>query len=193
MCQICQNFLLFSLFLWGSMWHMCCHLRKPDPSQCQSGFTCKHSTNTALLDVLNYFLQNANDCKVIASIFSGPKESIWYCKPWFIKNLNSYGIRGKALDWFKSYLSGRTQAFYANSTLSNFKNIEIGVPQGSILGPFLFIIFVNSLPDSIYNGCKCVMYADDTTLLLDMMDRVKANMINPLLTNSSETVSTLQN
>ena len=58
------------------------------------------------------------------------------------KKLNSYGTTGKELDWLKSYLSGRTQAVDINSTLSNFKNIEIGLPQGSILGPLLFIIFV---------------------------------------------------
>ena len=87
-----------------------------------------------------------------------------------LQGLCTYGIRGKSLDWFKSYLSGRTQAVNLNSTLSDFKNIEIGVPQGSILGPLLFIIFVNSLLDSIYNGCKCVMHAHGTSLLLNSSD-----------------------
>ena len=88
-----------------------------------------------------------------------------------IKKLNSYGIRDSALHWFKSYLSDRTQAVNINSTLSGFKSIDIGVPQGSIFGPLLFIIFVNSLPESVSSSFgKCVMYADDTTLLLSLSD-----------------------
>ena len=140
-------------------------------NQCQSGFRSKYSTNTALLDVTDYILQNANEGKVTASIFLDLKKAFDTVNhDLLIKKLNSYGIRGRELDWFKSYLSGRMQAVNINSTLSHFKNIEIGVPQGSILGPLLFIIFVNSLPDSIHNGCKCVMYADDTTLLLNSSD-----------------------
>ena len=88
----------------------------------------------------------------------------------FIKKLNSYGIKESALQWFKSYLRDRSQAVNVNSTLSDFKSINIGVPQGSILGPLLFIIFVNSLPESVNTSCKCVMYTDDTTLLLSSSD-----------------------
>ena len=140
-------------------------------SQCQSGFRSKHSTNTALLDVTDYILLNANDGKVTASIFLDLKKAFDTVNhDLLLKKLNSYGIKGTTLAWFKSYLSDRTQAVNINSTLSDFKNIEIGVPQGSILGPLLFIIFVNSLPDSIHNDCKCVMYADDTTLLLNSSD-----------------------
>jgi len=72
------------------------------------------------------------------------------------------------LNWFKSYLTGRSQAVKVNSAISDFNDINIGIPQGSILGPLLFIIFVNSLPDSV--DCKCVMYADDTTLLVSSPD-----------------------
>ena len=72
------------------------------------------------------------------------------------------------LQWFESYLKNRCQAVNINSTLSDFKDINIGIPQGSILGPLLFIVFVNSLPDSV--KCKCVMYADDTTLLTSSSD-----------------------
>ena len=83
---------------------------------------------------------------------------------------NSYGINGKSLNWFKSYLCNRMQAVNINSSLSGFKNIDIGVPQGSILGPLLLIISVNSLPESVNTNCKCVMYADDTTLLVSSSD-----------------------
>ena len=80
-----------------------------------------------------------------------------------LQKLASYGVNGNTLSWFSSYLSGRSQIVSVNSTLSDFKDINVGVPQGSILGPLLFIIYVNSLPESV--NCKCVMYADDTSLL----------------------------
>ena len=140
-------------------------------NQCQSGFRRNHSTNTALLDVTDHILKNANDGKVTASIFLDLKKAFdTVSHEMLIKKLNSYGITESALQWFKSYLSDRTQAVNVNSTLSDFKSINIGVPQGSILGPLLFIIFVNSLPESVNTSCKCVMCADDTKLLLSSSD-----------------------
>ena len=95
----------------------------------------------------------------------------FYCNhKLLLKKLHSYGVTDNTLQWFESYLNNRSQAVNINSTLSDFRNIDIGVPQGSILGPLLFIIFVNSLPDSV--TCKCVMYADDTTLLASSSDPV---------------------
>ena len=80
-----------------------------------------------------------------------------------INKLSNYGIKGNELNWFKSYLCNRSQAVQVNSFLSDFKTYNTGIPQGSILGPLLFIIFVNCLPDAV--TCKTVMYADDTSLM----------------------------
>ena len=81
-----------------------------------------------------------------------------------------YGVRGDGLHvcWFMSYLNNRKQAVSIGSSLSSFQSINIGVPQGSILGPLLCLIYVNSLPSSV--NCKTVMYADDTTLLFRSSD-----------------------
>ena len=79
-------------------------------NQCQSGFRSNHSTNTALLDVTDHILKNANDGKVTASIFIDLKKAFdTVSHEMLIKKLNSYGIRDSALHWFKSYLSDRTQ------------------------------------------------------------------------------------
>ena len=112
-----------------------------------------------------------NEGKVTGAIFLDLKKAFdTVSHRLLLKKLHSYGITGHTLQWFESYLKNRCQAVNVNSTLSDFKDINIGIPQGSILGPLLFIVFVNSLADSV--KCKCVMYADDTTLLTSSSDPV---------------------
>jgi retron-type reverse transcriptase len=135
----------------------------------QSGFRKSHSTNTTLLDVSDYILHHMNDGKVTAAIFLDLKKAFDTVNhKILIDKLYLYGVKGKALDWFTSYLLHRSQIVNINASFSDPKNIDIGVPQGSILGPLLFIIYVNSLSDCV--TCKCVMYADDTTLLCSSSD-----------------------
>ena len=80
-----------------------------------------------------------------------------------LAKLFHYGIRSVPYDWFKSYLTNRQQQVMCQNVLSNVKYINIGVPQGSILGPLLFFIYVNDFPQCITKG-KTIMFADDTNL-----------------------------
>ena len=82
-----------------------------------------------------------------------------------LHKLSYYGIRGSALDWFKSYLSDRKQYVSFKGAKSSTLSVSCGVPQGSVLGPLLFIIYTNDLPDAI-KRVKCILFADDTTLYI---------------------------
>ena len=76
-----------------------------------------------------------------------------------------YGIVGKTLVWLEDYLNNRKQCTLANSVKSDLLGITCGVPQGSILGPLLFLLYVNDVEDAC-KGCKILLYADDTVLFL---------------------------
>ena len=80
-----------------------------------------------------------------------------------LQKLEYYGIQGYALQWFKQNQTDRTQCVHLGNSLSDIKPISIGVPQGSVLGPILFLLYVNDLPQHIKNE-QCNMFADDTII-----------------------------
>ena len=143
-------------------------------SNAQSGFRSNHSTSTTLHDVQDYILNNMDDGYATGVIFLDLKKAFDTVNhDILIKKLKNYGIGNNELLWFESYLNNRSQVVNVNSTLSDFQPVNIGIPQGSILGPLLFIIFVNCLPD-VVDKCKTVMYADDTSIMC------KANNVHEL-------------
>ena len=81
-----------------------------------------------------------------------------------LSKLNHYSIRGVAFNWFKSYFSDRTQYATIKNEISEIQTIKYGLPEGSILGPLLFLIYINNLSQSIKNS-KTHHFADDTNLL----------------------------
>ena len=80
-----------------------------------------------------------------------------------LKKLNYYGISDTALEWFRSYLSHRSQYAELNGVSSARQTITTGVPQGYILGPLLFLIYMNDIPQS-NQSFRFILYADDTNL-----------------------------
>ena len=102
-----------------------------------------------------------------------------------IKKLEYYGIRGKPLNWLISYLSNRKQAVKIDQTLSSFQTITCGVPQGSILGPLLFLIYINDIHVSSPQ-VKFHLFADDTCIFHSSKD---ATTLQRDLNTSLENVS----
>ena len=128
----------------------------------QSGFRSLHSTVTALLEATDNWAFNIDHGNVNAVVFLDLKKAFdTVDHDILLSKMNLYGIQGTALDWFKSYLTNRTQRCLVNGSLSRICSLKCGVPQGTILGPLLFLIYINDLPNCL-TSCQPRMYADDT-------------------------------
>ena len=151
---------------------------------CQSAYLANHSTITALHKMVDDWSDNINNGSITAACFldltkcfDTVNHSI------LLSKLRSYGCSDSVINWFKSYLANRQQIVRCNSSLSKIHTINIGVPQGSILGPILFIIFINDLP-SCLKYSSCCIYADDISLyiasdsLVESESRIQYDLIN---------------
>ena len=86
-----------------------------------------------------------------------------------LTKLEHYGIRNELLNWFDSYLTGRKQYVFYNGESSDLRDINCGVPQGSVLGPLLFLIYINDLPN-VSEKLKFFLFTDDTNIYFESDD-----------------------
>ena len=131
---------------------------------CQSGFRSLHSTLTALLEATSDWSVNIDNGHINGVVFIDLKKAFdTIDHQILLRKLKIYGIDQRSLTWFHSYLTNRTQKCRINGQLSNSVPVACGVPQGSNLGPLLFLVYINDLPNCL-NHTVPRMFADDTSI-----------------------------
>ena len=130
----------------------------------QYGFRKNHSTEHALIEVIDQIRLNLDSNQMTCGIFIDLSKAFDTVNHQILMDkLEHYGIRGKAHELFKSYLSNRKQFVTIEKCKSQTRSISCGVPQGSVLGPLFFLIFINDLPNCCPSG-NVRIFADDTNV-----------------------------
>ena len=136
----------------------------------QFGFREKHSTNHALISMTESIKSTIDNGDYGCGVFIDLKKAFDTVNhSILLKKMEHYGIRGIALNWFTSYLSNRKQYVSVNGHISEYLNISCGVPQGSVLGPLLFLIYINDLPNATRH-LRFYLFADDTNIYFEAKD-----------------------
>jgi len=154
--------------------------------QSQYGFRKKMSTSMALLSLTEEISRSMDNKNFTIGVFIDLAKAFDTVNhKILLEKLKHYGLRGTTNDWFKSYLENRKQFVVINKTSSNCSTIACGVPQGSILGPLLFILYINDL-NTVSDVLRTIMFADDTNLFLTgkNLDEIKIQFNEKLKTIS---------
>jgi hypothetical protein len=171
----------------------------------QSGFRPRHSTQTSLIRLVNQLQMNTDRGETSSAMFvdtSKAFDSVSHER--LLLKLKLLGVEGTELSWFESYLTGRLQTVRVGTTTSPFLQLKSGVPQGSILGPLLFLVYINDLPSAI-GSAMVNLYADDTVVYgsdsgcANLQQKINAAMdeltnwfrLNRLQLNTKKTVAIL--
>lgn len=176
----------------GKLFERCIHIQilafliqKNFIVQSQSGFIPGDSTINQLLSIYNDICSSFDKGTTTQAIYldiTKAFDRVWHRG--LIAKLNAAGIQGSLLNWFKDYLNNRKQAVVIKGQISDFHTIHAGVPQGSVLGPLLFLIYINDIVLNLQSLIK--LFADDTSLSLSLADPTRrAEILNEDLTTIS--------
>ena len=138
-------------------------------SEHQHGFRARHSCVTQLIEVIEHWteiLEQGGSIDCIYLDFAKAFDTVPHQR--LLKKLSAYGIRGNILGWIRSFLSNRQQKVKVGSSCSDWVQVKSGIRQGSVLGPTLFLIYINDLPEVVSNVVK--LFADDTKIYRNITD-----------------------
>lgn len=131
----------------------------------ESCFRRKHSCETAIQTVIDDWKLIVSEGEIVGIIFLDLKRAFETVdRDRLLEKIWQYGIRGRVVEWLKAYLNNRMQQVRLNNQWSKKMKTKHGVPQGSVLGPLLFTIYINDMVEICPEGCKIKMFADDTLI-----------------------------
>ena len=156
-CKVMESIIVDCIFDYVSAQGLIC--------DSQSGFVRRRSISTQLIQVFNEWTEALNNHHQIDSIyidFAKAFDSV--CHQKLLKKLKAYGLRYELLNWITSFLTNRTQSVCVDNNFSSRTILSSGVLQGSVLGPCLFLMYINDIVYCIKDGCSIHLFADDAKI-----------------------------